>query len=165
MLTQQPQPAAAQRRANRNLLTTRGGAGNEQIGDVEAGNEQNAAGCGEKDIERPLHVADYRFEKGFGIRLFADEGQVEMLIVYAARDEREIRHTLCLGYAGLEASDDDEFVIVDSLHRIGVLFVVDRCHSCTPWSGRANQAGMTPITVYGFAASRIVCPRMEGLPP
>ena len=60
---QQAQPSAAHGGADGELLAARRGAGDQQIGDVDAGDEKHAAGGGQQDIERALDIADHVIEQ------------------------------------------------------------------------------------------------------
>ena len=55
-LAQQSTPPGAERRSNRQLALPRGGAGEQQVRDVGAGNQQDEAHRTEQDDQRPLDV-------------------------------------------------------------------------------------------------------------
>src|SRR4051794_32034116 len=63
VLADEAPAAAAERGADGEVLLPRGGAGDEQVGDVEAGDEQNADGGGEQRVERRSEVFDRRIEQ------------------------------------------------------------------------------------------------------
>ena len=56
-LTEQPDAAGTERRSDRQLRLTRGGARQEQVGDIRAGDQQHEANGAEKHEERRSHVA------------------------------------------------------------------------------------------------------------
>ena len=60
-LPQQPTPPGAERRPNRQLALPRGGARQQQVRDVGAGDQQDEAHRAEQDEQRPLDVTDDLF--------------------------------------------------------------------------------------------------------
>ena len=56
-LANEPSASGAEGGANRNLAVARGGPGQEQVGQVRAGDEQDAADRAEEGVEHGLHVA------------------------------------------------------------------------------------------------------------
>ena len=73
-LAQQSAPSGAERRPNRELALPRGGAGEQQVRDVGAGDQQDEAHRTEQDDQRPLDVTHDLFvhrhqaDSGPGVR-------------------------------------------------------------------------------------------------
>ena len=114
VLADETPAAAAERGADGEIFLACGRAGDEQIGDIEAGDEQDADGGGEQGVERRLEVLDRGVEQraadgaavhgGFGMReLDAALHGVDLA------DEAGERGARC------EARDDEEFVIVEDI--------------------------------------------------
>ena len=100
MLAQQAQLASAERGANGLLPAPRRRPRHQQVGHIEAGDQQYAArGC-QQGVERRLHRPHDRFKQGAAVGGKADEGLIQMLIVNAARDEREVGNRLRFRHAG-----------------------------------------------------------------
>ncbi len=101
------------------------GAGYEQVGHVEAGDEKDTSGGGEKDIEWAADVADEVFEQRAGVSSEADVRIVAMLTADAADDDGEIGAGGGFACAGKQASDCAEFVLIAGDHQRGGLVVID----------------------------------------
>ena len=83
----QPPPSAVRMASS---LRRGGGARDQQIGDVEAGDKQHAAGGGQQHQERTAEIADHVIEQRADVGVGHDEGVVAMGIVETERDQGQI---------------------------------------------------------------------------
>jgi hypothetical protein len=74
LLAKKAETSAAHGGADRELLPARCGACDEKVGDVEACDEEKAAGCGKKDVKRSFEIADKRLEERLAIRAYTHKG-------------------------------------------------------------------------------------------
>ena len=100
------------------------GAGSQQVGDIEARDQQHAAGGGQQHIQRGLHVAHQVIDQRPHSRAAADERKVEMGVMDAAHDGRDFLCGLLTSDAGLQPSNDYEPVVADLAHLRGRSLVV-----------------------------------------
>ncbi len=107
--------AAAERSADGEIFLPCGGAGDEQVGDVEAGDEQDADGSGEQCVERRFEVFDRGVEERAADGAAVDRG-CGMRELDVALHGIDLADETSEGGAGREARDDEEFVIVEDIH-------------------------------------------------
>ncbi len=97
MLTDQTPAAAAERRTNGKFSPPGCSTRNKKIGNIQARNQEHAACCGQQHVQRRLDVSNHILEQRPGIRGFADERIVEVLVVNPPDDDRNLRPCLSFG--------------------------------------------------------------------
>ena len=118
VLADEPPAAAAECGADGEIFLPCGGAGDEQIGDVEAGDEQDADGGGEQCVERRSEVfyggVEQRAADGAGV-----DGGFGMRELDVALHGVDLADEAGERGAGCEARDDEKFVIAEDIHEAG----------------------------------------------
>ena len=125
LLAQQPPPAASQCRANRSLFASRSRARHQQIGHIQAGNQQHAAGGTEQDVKLRLRVVHQPIQQRACVGRIPYGWIRRVGHMHALLCRIHLALRLRDRCARLEPCHHQEIVIVDLPHLLRTLFVVD----------------------------------------
>jgi hypothetical protein len=113
----QPLPVGSERDADGNLLLAAGGAGEQQVGDVRARDQQHQRDRTEQDEHRPPHVADDLIDQGHDA-----DGERSIPLVFVADssgNHADVGLRLLERHAGLEPPHQVVVFVVARVRRLG----------------------------------------------
>ena len=126
MLTHEAPSASAECCADGNFFASRRGASDQQIGDVKTGDEENAAGGSQQDVEWRLEVVYDVLKQEAHVSAEADGRKVRaVLLAEVAADVVDFAKCLFEGDTGFQSSDGIEAVVVESRQVFRWDFVVE----------------------------------------
>ena len=126
-LADQTQPAPAQCGADSQLFAPCRRARHQQIGHIEAGDQQQAAGRLQQHIERLLDFAYHVLQQRTALGALKYEWVVEVRIVDALGDDAQIGHALRRADFRLQPPHNAKHVLAERGHLFFGLVVVNRC--------------------------------------